>query len=363
MSSTDGVLEFAAPSVSGATDITDTTVADCGGGTLVGALTVAGGIAVGKNLVICDTTLSTTSSTGAVVVDGGVGVGGALNVGGAAGLGSTLNVTGASTVGGILTVSDTTASTTPSTGAIVVTGGVGIGGALNVGGNVVVTGAFTVNGLTTTVNSTTTVVTDPLVKYADGNAGDTLDVGFYAQYNDGAARYAGLFRDTDDSKFKLFNGTSVEPSTTVDTGGAGYLAAELLVGGFESTSITDTGTAVTIAVTSPLTVNNTTSTALTVTGGASVGGSFQRPVNTYSASQTLGEDYLANVNTSGGAVTITLPAAASFSGVSYVVVHTVAGNAVTVTAAASELKGGDVTLANVDDRVMVMSNGANWFTM
>ena len=366
MSSTNGLLEFAAPSVSGATDITDTTVADCTtGGALAGALTVAGGIAVGKNLAICGTVPSTTPGTGTVVVEtGGVGVGGALNVGGAAGLGSTLNVTGASTVGGILTVSDTTASTGTSDGAIVVAGGVGIGGALNVGGNAVISGDLTVSGTTTSVNSTVTSVLDPLVKYANNNtSGNTLDIGFYGLYNDGANRYTGFFRDANDgNKFKIFTGTSVEPTTTVDTAGAGYTAADLLVGGFESTSIADTGSAVTIAATSPLTVDNATSSALTVAGGASVGGSFQRPVDSFDFGDhpvTLGNHYLANVDTTGGNVTVNLPAASSVPGVSYVIVHAVTGNDVFVEGTGLTT----VTLTNINDRVMVVSNGVNWLTM
>ncbi len=50
-------------------------------------------------------------------------------------------------------------------------------------------------------------------------------------------RYLGLFSDASDSnKFKLFKGTTVEPTTTVDIGGAGYVAADLQVAGLEATT-------------------------------------------------------------------------------------------------------------------------------
>lgn len=59
-----------------------------------------------------------------------------------------------------------TLSTSTTTGALIVAGGLGVGGTvnigtdLNVGSNVNITGSLTVNGTTTTVNSATLVVTD-----------------------------------------------------------------------------------------------------------------------------------------------------------------------------------------------------------
>lgn len=73
------------------------------------------------------TTASTSTTSGALQVVGGVGIGGQLNVGG-----STSKFT------------SNTASTNSSTGALVVVGGVGVGGNLNVGGNTVITGTLTV---------------------------------------------------------------------------------------------------------------------------------------------------------------------------------------------------------------------------
>jgi hypothetical protein len=103
-----------------------------------------------------DVTASTTSTTGALTVGGGVGIAGALNVGTAATItgAMTINSTTASTssttgalkvAGGVgiakeLFVGSTTTSTSTTTGSIVTAGGVGIAGTLNVGGNTVFTG-------------------------------------------------------------------------------------------------------------------------------------------------------------------------------------------------------------------------------
>lgn len=69
-------------------------------------------------LYVNSTTTSTSPTTGAVIVDGGVGIGGRLNV------------------GGQTKVTSSTASTSTTTGAFVVTGGAAIGGSVHVGGNV-----------------------------------------------------------------------------------------------------------------------------------------------------------------------------------------------------------------------------------
>jgi hypothetical protein len=61
-----------------------------------------------------------------------------------------------------------------------------------------------------------------------GNSADSADLGFFARY-DASAKYTGLFRDASDTgKYKLFTGLTVEPTTTVNTGGAGYAMATLV---------------------------------------------------------------------------------------------------------------------------------------
>jgi len=92
------------------------------------SVTTTGSIA---NLLVTSSTASTSPTTGALKVTGGTGIGGALNV------------------AGNITVAATTASTTTSNGALTVAGGVGVGGTLRVGGGLYVTN----NGFTWIFNS------------------------------------------------------------------------------------------------------------------------------------------------------------------------------------------------------------------
>lgn len=93
-----------------------------------------------------------------------------------------------------------------------------------------VEGNLTVSGTTVTNNVSTYTTEDPLVKYANNNAADTKDIGFYGQYNDGSSDlYAGLVRDASNSgKFILFQDTQAEPTTTVNTSGTGYAKGTLI---------------------------------------------------------------------------------------------------------------------------------------
>ena len=115
-------------------------------------------------------------------------------------------------------------------------------GDLITGRDVTIAGDLTVNGTTTTVNSQTLSVKDPLISLAINNSANSLDIGYYGKYNDGTTRYQGLFNDASDSnKFKLFKGLTVEPTTTVNIGGTGYVAADLVVAGLEATSAAFSG--------------------------------------------------------------------------------------------------------------------------
>jgi len=95
--------------------------------------------------------------------------------------------------------------------------------------NLTVLGDFLVNGNVSTLNTSSVVVEDPLIKLANANPSDSLDLGFYASYNSGGNKYAGLFRDASDSgRFKLFDSLQSEPTTTVDIAGAGYNVGTLI---------------------------------------------------------------------------------------------------------------------------------------
>ena len=107
-----------------------------------------------------NTTESDNDTTGALVVDGGVGIQKNLNVGGVTKLtkesvlSSTLSVNGATLlsstldVTGITNLNNTTESDNDTTGALVVDGGVGIQKNLNIGGATKVLSTLSVNGQT-----------------------------------------------------------------------------------------------------------------------------------------------------------------------------------------------------------------------
>ena len=98
------------------------------------------------------------------------------------------------------------------------------------GADVTVAGNLTVNGTTTTVNSTTVSIDDVLLKLADGNTANSVDVGVYGVYTESATtKYAGWFRDASDSNiFKFFVGLEADPTSTVDTAGTGYTVGTIL---------------------------------------------------------------------------------------------------------------------------------------
>jgi len=147
------------------------TVADTTGNTSVGGTLDVSGITNFN-----DTTTSSSNTTGAVIVDGGLGLAENLNMGGDA------DVDGTLTVGGAVNIDDTTAATSNTTGALIVDGGVGIAGALHVGdladidgnltvtGNTVLAGNLQVDGTQTIINSTSLSVNDKTIVVADSAA-------------------------------------------------------------------------------------------------------------------------------------------------------------------------------------------------
>lgn len=164
--------------------------------------------------------------------------------------------------------------------------GVHVNSALSIT-DLTLSGNLTVTGTLTTIDTTNLVVEDPLIKLANGNvATDALDIGFFGVYDTSGSQdlYAGMFRDATDNTFKLFVDSQVEPTTTVDTAGAGYtqgtLQAFLKSGGLVSNS-----SAVTLTSNSTLNVNMTANT-LTLTS-ALVGTSGGTGLASYTAEDVL----------------------------------------------------------------------------
>ena len=132
-------------------------------------------------IVIFDTTQSNSSTSGSLVIYGGVSLsstqdslsvssGNFVSYGGI-GIAKSLNVGGNSNLTGQLRVTNTTQSLSVTTGAFQLTGGAGIGGNLNVGGNAVISGDLYVSGTTTYVNTQTIDLADNTLVLNAGPAG------------------------------------------------------------------------------------------------------------------------------------------------------------------------------------------------
>lgn len=131
------------------------------------------------------------------------------------------------------------------------------------GRDLTLSGNLTVQGTVVTVDATNMAVNDSIISLARNNGADSLDIGFYGQYDDGTERFTGLIWDTSADVYELFANTTAEPTTTVDTGGTGYvramLRAYLNTGAFISNS-----TAVTVTANSTVAFNMVANT-LTLT--------------------------------------------------------------------------------------------------
>lgn len=149
----DGVVEDDGNFTFDGTTLTvgQTTIAQATGNTTVGGTLDVTGVTNFN-----DTTAATNTTSGAVIIDGGMGVagaihgGGTLDIAGAATLASTL-AAGNTTVGtlaasGAANFNDTTTSSSNTTGAVIIDGGLGLAENLNMGGNADVDGNATIGG-------------------------------------------------------------------------------------------------------------------------------------------------------------------------------------------------------------------------
>jgi hypothetical protein len=192
-----------------------------------------------------------------------------INVVGGNGLVSNSTGVHVGAANGINVAADAVGVTTGSTLTVNATG-IHVNSALSIS-DLTLSGNLTVQGTLTTIDTTSLVVKDPMLELANGNASDINDIGFYGNYNDGTAKFTGLFRDATDGVYKLYVGLSEEPTTTVNATGTGYtsgtLNARILSGGLVSNA-----TSVAITANSTVNVNivaNTLSlsTALPATSG------------------------------------------------------------------------------------------------
>jgi len=158
-----------------------------------------------------------------------------------------------------------TQSSNTSTGALVIRGGMGLEGNLNIGGNVNIIGEITLGGGGNTVSLDSLQVDGPIVFVANGNPADTFDIGIVGEFTDGDSivRYTGAVRDASDNGiYKIFSNANAEMQTdianTVDFTDPDLTFSTVQVG---SVIISDTTVS-----------TSTTSGAITVAGGVGVAG-------------------------------------------------------------------------------------------
>jgi len=261
--------------------------------------------------------LSTASYSGDLLI--GTGAGGHQNdivifSGGFDGGNERLRVIGHSRAGHAegVEILASTVSTSTTTGALRVNGGMGLVGNLNVGGNVSIVGTISIGGSGSSLSTTALAISDPMITLGKGNVGDTLDLGFLQETTSadstvdggtlsssnttitvvsttafsstgtikiedeeitytgktattftGCTRgvnsttaashiattpvrqvvYSGMVRDATDAKFKLFKGlTGNKPLSTVNFSNANISMADLMVGNLSvGTDLTVTG--------------------------------------------------------------------------------------------------------------------------
>jgi hypothetical protein len=178
------------------------------GSSVSGSSTFSNDTAAAK-VSVTHTTASTSTTTGALVVSGGVGIAGSI-------------------WSGQHVITDTTASTTTATGSLLVFGGLGVSGQINAAslqttGNAVISGNLTFNGVGVFGNATS----------------DTIN---------SLARYISDILPSTDNSNDLGNNAL----------------------GWRNFKVSGVGTIATLAVTSTTASTNTTTGALVVTGGAGI---------------------------------------------------------------------------------------------
>ena len=226
-----------------------------GGATAVPVVTVA---ANGRIMSIANTSISTSFTVSGNTGSGTQAGGGTLTVRGG-GTGITTTVTGS---GGSETIEINTDNTVVRSNTA----------SLNqtIDGNITVSGNLTVLGTETIINVNTFEVSDPLIYLAGNNyTSDAVDIGFVANYNNGAANlHAGFIRHAGDKDFYVFDGYNIEPGNNViDITGNGFNKANVNAGIFKGNLIATTASVGTLTLSSALSVPNGGTGATTLGAG------------------------------------------------------------------------------------------------
>jgi hypothetical protein len=297
------------------------------------------------------TTTSTSTSTGALVVDGGVGIGGALYVSGAISaesatfasinntpIGNSTKSTGGFTTltaDNAVTFTANTASSSTTTGTLVVTGGVGISedvyvgadvrasGDVYVGDALDVTGASGLKGATTIGQSGTRVATTVYGTAVsitgssnstfgiDAATGSTItqtiqatnsvgDANLDINVDDTATLDATVISldSTDSSNFSMTANSSSTKTLTIDASNAGTGAGNIAVGSSSTDNVTVlSNTKTTVTGTSEVELNS--DTLIDINSGGTITVDATTSITATTATTTLNSDTVTIRGTEG----------------------------------------------------------------
>ena len=240
-------------------------------------LRVASSVTATNHLTITDYTNATSPSTGALVVQGGVGIG------------SDLWISGNSNIAGTIRLTNPTNAGSTATGALVVTGGVGIGSNLYVGGSTLFQGPVTFAGTATYILTTNTVYTDNIIELHTPPGGmdstwtidDGKDIGFHLHYFKNGADANGALLLRNDSKYLEWF------QDGIDTTSNGNNFTATTYGTFKTGSIILANTTASVS---------TTTGALVIAGGVGIGGDLNVNSNVI-ATNFYGNVYATNTST------------------------------------------------------------------
>jgi hypothetical protein len=292
-----------------------------------GSLT-SGSINTGGLATFTNTTQSTGTDSGALVVSGGVGISKDLNM------------------GGILTVNGTALFDNPldsmdsMSGALVVTGGVGIEKSLYVGGNLGITGDTTLSGALS----------------VDNISLDTLNTTGVVNINDAS-------QSIDEMSGALVVDGGVGIAKNLNIGGELNVTGKSTFGGDVLISSCSTCTA--------LVVDGGTNLQgdLVVDDNISFGGRMNGRVRVSASSTNLDNDFILNVT---ALATITLPdlSVSSYTGVTYHIIKDTTADVIVNTAVPADKiinAGVELTTITLDgpihERATFVSNGVRWYLM